>query len=406
MSGAQLWVEALAVGTIANEEGQFFLRPVPAGGHSLTVQRIGYAGATIHVEVPAGGTANVRFAPGCDQVEITGAVPGSEPVESVLLLDGQVAAGSCISDRLHVDGPSSTPFFLFTENVVPSSSCSSEMVVFSEGDGVYYENDPPWTNTQGDVLERGALPPLAVPLQFWLAVAPAEVAAAQQAATEDFLAALDLFDSNRAGLAFQSSMTDASTGVGVIGNECGQILANGIQTTPWYVPDRVNVYYVDQAVIVQGGVSGTTAGVSCGGDRNIIFISVLSDPTTLSHELGHAFGLLGARGHVKSSITYPDGSPGCVDLDPGLPGCQPACTSELGPDEQPAIPGCQKFTTANMMFPDVTGRTKFTVGQVYQMLLHAPSRLNANGHRTGPTKTCGAMPQSDDPCPVLWLDPG
>jgi hypothetical protein len=405
MGGAAVELKGLTRGAVTNLEGQFFMPSVPAGSQTLVVTRIGYAPGTIEVDVPAGGTVNVRFAPGCDQVRITGAEPGSEPVESVLLLDGREAAGPCISDRLHVDGPSDTPFFLFPDNVVPGASCSSEIVVFSVGDGVYYEQDPPWTSTQGDLLERAAPPPLAVPLQFWLAVAPSDLDAAHQAATEDFLTALDLFDRNRAGLAFQSTMTDASAGVGVIGSECGEILANGIQTTPWYVADRVNVYYVDEAFIDQAGASVPTAGVNCGADRNIIFIGVLSDPTTLSHELGHAFGLRGPRGHVNFSITYEDGTPGCVDQNPGLAGCQPDCTPELGPDEQLTIPGCQKFKTANVMFPDRTGRTEFSIGQVYQMHLHAPSQLNANGHRTGPTKTCGATPQSDDPCPVLWLDP-
>lgn len=70
LSGAQISVEGLQIGTLTNESGQFTLRGVPTGSQTLRVQLIGYEQAEQTVTVDAGQTASVEFAIRTSAVEM------------------------------------------------------------------------------------------------------------------------------------------------------------------------------------------------------------------------------------------------------------------------------------------------------------------------------------------------
>src|SRR6476469_7126645 len=58
---AQLFIVGTTIATESRADGSFALRAVPAGTHSVRVQRMGYRFAVQEVEVRAGETANVTF---------------------------------------------------------------------------------------------------------------------------------------------------------------------------------------------------------------------------------------------------------------------------------------------------------------------------------------------------------
>src|SRR5690606_23138580 len=57
ISAAQVFIPALNAGALTDQEGRYTVVNVPAGSHTLTVQRIGYRNAEVAVTVPAGGSA-------------------------------------------------------------------------------------------------------------------------------------------------------------------------------------------------------------------------------------------------------------------------------------------------------------------------------------------------------------
>ncbi len=77
LAGAQVFVPAARIGTLANQEGRFILLNVPAGEHVLRVELMGYASGEQTVRVTAGGTATVQFqlqpqAVALDEIVVTG----------------------------------------------------------------------------------------------------------------------------------------------------------------------------------------------------------------------------------------------------------------------------------------------------------------------------------------------
>jgi hypothetical protein len=58
---AQVFVEGLRLGALADAQGRFTIPNVPAGAHNVRVETIGFAASTKSVTVAAGETATVDF---------------------------------------------------------------------------------------------------------------------------------------------------------------------------------------------------------------------------------------------------------------------------------------------------------------------------------------------------------
>ncbi|UCC25281.1 MAG: carboxypeptidase-like regulatory domain-containing protein, partial [Gemmatimonadales bacterium] len=61
LAGAQVVIDGLNIGALANSEGRFLLTNVPAGTHIVRTVVIGYGAATQQVTVSAGQTTVVDF---------------------------------------------------------------------------------------------------------------------------------------------------------------------------------------------------------------------------------------------------------------------------------------------------------------------------------------------------------
>ena len=85
MSTVQIYIPALDIGVLSQENGRFLLLNVPAGTHTVNAERIGYRTMSTEVTVTAGGTAVADFAMqpealALEQIVVTGLV---DPVAGV-----------------------------------------------------------------------------------------------------------------------------------------------------------------------------------------------------------------------------------------------------------------------------------------------------------------------------------
>lgn len=83
ISAAQIYISTLDIGVLSQANGRFALINVPAGSHTLSVERIGFRVATAAVTVAAGGTVVQNFtlseeALALDEVVVTGTAGGSQ----------------------------------------------------------------------------------------------------------------------------------------------------------------------------------------------------------------------------------------------------------------------------------------------------------------------------------------
>ena len=74
LDGAQVTIVGTQLGALANAEGRFLVLNVPAGAHTVRVERIGYATAEQQVTVTAGGTSRVEFQVAPQAVQLQGLV--------------------------------------------------------------------------------------------------------------------------------------------------------------------------------------------------------------------------------------------------------------------------------------------------------------------------------------------
>jgi TonB-dependent SusC/RagA subfamily outer membrane receptor len=82
VSAAQVYISELSIGVASRDDGRFILVGVPAGTHTVTVQRLGYRATTQQISVAAGETASVDFqltqdALALDAVVVTGTAGGT-----------------------------------------------------------------------------------------------------------------------------------------------------------------------------------------------------------------------------------------------------------------------------------------------------------------------------------------
>jgi hypothetical protein len=184
----------------------------------------------------------------------------------------------------------------------------------------------------------------------------------------------DLYGPMNCGLALPATVVDATanpSAPGLLTRKCSQ--ADSLRRQIGFAPGQLNVYYIEDVKREEpppGGGPDSVRGAMCGlvlssppgdADWNTILVSTLyKDAETLAHEIGHAFSL----GHSN--------------LVPGMP-------------------------ATNIMNGSGLARNSFTEGQCFRVNVNPGSALNANGVRTGPTRTCvdGAVSAT---CPALTLD--
>lgn len=407
---------------ITASDGRFLVE-VPPGNYTVTLQRIGLSGPTpISITLAGGQSADLGLIPlGCDYVRLQGLDPGPPPF---FLFDGRVDAGSgptCVNDRVHVDNMGfGSALMLFSEDVLPGGPCSSELAFFAADHApVYLPAPAAWSPARGDLLQRTLGPPIGVHLALWIVAGDTGIVAATNQAILQAMEADLLFRTNRVGVTFSWTTTPAFPGLSVIGSGCDDGEEGGLSSSMWYTPGEINVYVVQQAMW-EDGATGTVwpvSGVNCGFDRNVIYLSRAGDVTTLAHELGHAFGFrcftdsTGTRRcrrqHTDLTYTVTNGDPACTsDADPAAANCQPPPPCPGFTDQAPGVPGCQPFAPTNIMWPEASGRTGFTLGQLYQMRLEGANQLRANGLLGPPSKPCRVEQLfSADLCPLLWLEP-
>jgi len=335
----------------------------------------------------------LQAAPSQDRIKVSNPLNNDDPV---VLVD--LPSVTCRDDELF-DGYEASPDgdSVFIGDAQPhpgSTECNSEVAVFAKNRRLSYEQnvDPPWT-AAADVHHVTLHDRYQVTVSIWLVRAGADSCSTNNqypSCWQDGLVyANTKYNENRVGVQFMASVQDL-TGVNgnsvasvanTIGNDCSTVEA--IQSSQWYKPGRLNVYYVEAQLPSD---TADHPSVQCGdaprAGSNIIFVTTTADQATLAHEIGHAYGLRPAApgGHVNY---YAD-------------------SGGFG-------------SGSNIMWGfGGSGRDHLTIGQVFRMNVHPASMLNVNCdsqwstaagdcERREPTRYCETT-QVDVTCPVQWRD--
>jgi hypothetical protein len=290
---------------------------------------------------------------------------------AIVLLDAR-RTGGCANDEVW-RGTGSIPI----GNALSNSTCRSESAVFSNHHAVQFlPAVTTWTDAVGDLLPVPLTPLLQPPIAIFVLRPPFTTTSGTghgDTAADDLGRANYLYGSMNCGVALQSTIIDATANPnapGLLSRKCSQ--AASLRTDIGFQPGKLNVYYL---LHVLREDQGTAKGASCGlvlattpgmpaptaDDWNTILVSTtLADAESLAHEIGHAFSLR----HTNTT--------------PGLP-------------------------ATNLMNGATTGRNSLTEGQCFRVNVNPESMLNANGVRTGPTRSCPDGTTSSE-CPALSLD--
>jgi hypothetical protein len=278
--------------------------------------------------------------------------------EAVILFDGR-RGGACENDTL-LRGASAVDM----ASVEADGGCNAEVTVFSDDDATVFVNtvSPAWSNGFGDNVTVDLSDPLyEVPLTIWIVTSDATTQAAYEArAAADVARARQLYNTLNTGIGFEyepaSDLEIVSDpgAVSTIVTTANGVVSSGLCSTGAITGDasihrsgRLNVYYAT--------VSGLN-GFEC-DTGGVIVMFTTANNETLSHEVGHAFGL----GHYTA-----------------------------GSD--------------NIMWGvGILGRNNFTLGQAFRMNLNPGSALNVFGPRSEATRNCADSAISDT-CPDITLD--
>jgi hypothetical protein len=232
---------------------------------------------------------------------------------------------------------------------------------------MYFESPiDTWTSANNDVHSIFLTEPVTVPIKIWLTAKSIQVngttKSLEDIASSEIARANLLFNWNNTGIQFApvevQDISPNDAALTKVSGGCGdQAGVAELKDSQWYEASAINVYYVSSAY----------TGTNCNHDRNMIYIGSNADAESLTHELGHAFGLAppNGSGHVN-----------------GLAG----------------------FGTNNIMWPNGPGfRTDFTLGQSYRFNMDQNSVLNQPGRRSGIILNCLQLIDSTV-CPPLALD--
>jgi hypothetical protein len=303
-------------------------------------------------------------------------IVGIEPGDSVVVIWRGLMSTGCRQtyEVLRSTGETELP------NLLPSDrDCPSEIAIFSEKHSMVYESVTVWTSEPGDVHNVTLKPLITVPVTVWTLNSEEE-----RRARLDMETATKLFLSNRVGIRFEPTYKNVSRDAvnSLVDRQCQAVPE--IQGSAFYTRGMLNVYYLDSTAIPSRNcaIVETPPKEICEGpdmpgaaDGNITYISMKRmNMATLTHELGHAFGLRPALcgGHTNWKET--------LQLK-GL----------FGPDNIMWAEGGEE-------------RVNFTLGQVFRMNTHKDqwggTMLINNGLRSGPGRPCPPL-APDATCPAL-----
>jgi len=308
-----------------------------------------------------------------DVLKIEGIAAG-EDVK--VMLDARSTTDGCMDGGSTPERTFSSTGYTWLDNMrSPDASCRSEVAVFSQKYRMYWQSLA-WTNSLGDVRTVTPEPLIDAALNVWI-TDEAYRADAEDAAQK----AHDLFLENRVGVNLVWNVQNV-TAVPNAPTNAVQIVSAGvsddlfadcldlasIRAQPFYIANTLNVYYVNKpwtgrncAIKKVPGlcITSPSAPDFVKADANITFIGLDANPTTLAHELGHAYGIRPAV-CAGAHVAPPD------------------------------------FTAENIMFPSgstsTTPRSTLTLGQVFRMNTHSDGW---GGSMMLQNNATGRMPQ---PC--------
>lgn len=265
------------------------------------------------------------------------------PAEDKLMVDG-VAAGDEVSVMLYSrtsagckDGTSSAADTTFSttgekwlENRLSAGSCRSEVGVFSKKHAMKWE-PLAWTDLPGDTRTIKLDPLINAALNIWVATD-----AERELAEEHAQKAQDLFLANRVGVRLDwkveklpnaNAVQIVNSAVGAdLFSDCLDLATIRNAVPSIYVANTLNVYYVNKTwtgrncaikIVPTSCITSPSAPHFVAADANITFIGTTANPTTLAHELGHAYGLRpatcsghtnGVAGFSSDNIMWPTNS--------------------------------------------------------------------------------------------------
>ena len=273
---------------------------------------------------------------------------------SVLLVDGN-RAGVCTNDEIYRATATAE-----VGNLVAPASCRSELAVFSSGDAMELRApESSWTNACGDQVDVQLKPRLPMKVNVWLA--RTDAAAAKQAANDDLVNAIAIYDENKTGITFSPVVVKTAPNDfftrSLLSASC--VGANAVPAS-LHVAKQLNVYYIDTPM----------TGETCDPAYESIYIGTFANKATLAHEFGHALSLHGDT----STGAHVDGLAG------------------------------YSFSPDNVMWGGGgPARHLFSLGQAFRFNIDPASLLNSTGVRNGVTRPCQAL-VSSDACPRLDLD--
>jgi hypothetical protein len=358
------------------------------------------------IATQSGGTradtaqVTIEMTVGTDRIVLNGdvAAPTGGPAwPTVVLVDAMVLPlghapgdlGSCQNDLVRGSD-------LTFADLRESSLCGfrDEVAVFSTDNAALLDMPEAdagmWKNGAGEVRTESLVAPLAIPLKVWVAVGPnvttdgikadgtigKVVQDALDVVGDDIATLSTLSNLSRVGLvplAVMVQVWSVPAAVTAIGKTCSATL----KASSWYSPDALNVYYVAQAEKPTGG---TYAGWYCGSletlesvrDPHMIFISFSQrNFTVLSHEVGHALGLL-HTGSGTSAATF---------------------------DQASSTPN--PFANDNIMWDAASApRSSFALGQAFRMNFDVRSILFSLALRSPPGRPCECTLMSVS-CPIV-----
>ena len=294
--------------------------------------------------------------PPADKLRVNNIGSGGENV--VVMMDAR-NSGGCTND-----GVLRTTGLLNLGNLLAPAGCNSEIAIFARNNAMSWEPSvATWTNVAGDLHTTNLAPVLNMPVSVWIANGAAAAQAVNDVANANLL-----YAQNKIGVQFTPTFNNISgnaAAVATIGTaSCGAV--GPIQASAVYTPGVLNIYYVN----------GAFTGENCArtlpvGDGNISYVGTVANLATLTHEIGHAFGL------------RPAGSGGHTNLVAG-------------------------FGTNNIMWGGgLPTRDHFSLGQAFRMNTHTDmwggTMLINDGLRPGPGRAC--VPNvTSNLCPALVLD--
>jgi hypothetical protein len=296
-----------------------------------------------------------------DQLVIRG-IPQGEDV--FVMMDAPGPAG-CINDRVF-----RTRGVIPLPNLGTRSGCRSEVTVFSSSHRMT-TRALAWTAQSETLVVDLTEPLIDVPVRVWITYPQAEAFARSEIKMADVI-----YRANKVGVRFVPEFRPLPNAPAAIASgDCGDNVREIKDRFPdLYVPRTINVYYVDKEFTGRNCAHHRRDATRL--DANVIFVGNIGSPTTLAHELGHAFGL------------------------------------RRGDEELAHVDDVGTFTSTNVMWVATNKfRQHFTIGQTYRMNLQddtwGGTVLQQNGLlKPGERifRECRLLQTKPDPeCPLPWL---